>query len=75
VCERFFNVQEIINTFHVLCIELKKWCKKVCGRQAVIMEVSDMAGKLLKNISPDKTGNQDVEYYLTGGGVKSGVCD
>ena len=43
--------------------ELKKWCKKVFGHQAAIMEVLGMAGKLLRNISPDKIENLDVEYY------------
>ena len=43
--------------------ELKKWCKKVSGHQAAIMEVLGMAGKLLRNISPDKIENRDVEYY------------
>ncbi|MFU8766592.1 MAG: IS200/IS605 family transposase [Candidatus Methanoperedens sp.] len=38
--------------------ELKKWWKNGLWA-AVIMEVSDMAGKLLRNISPDKTGNHD----------------
>jgi hypothetical protein len=27
------------------------------------MEVLGMAGKLLRDISPDKTENRDVEYY------------
>jgi len=27
------------------------------------MEVLGMAGKLLRNISPDKIENRDVEYY------------
>ena len=43
--------------------ELKKWCKKVSGHQAAIMEVLGMAGKLLRNISPDKIENRDAEYY------------
>jgi len=43
--------------------ELKKWCKKVFGHQAAIMEVLGMAGKLLRNTSPDKIENRDAEYY------------
>ena len=43
--------------------ELKKWWKKVSGHQAAIMEVLGMAGKLLRNISPDKIENRDAEYY------------
>jgi hypothetical protein len=37
--------------------------KKVSGNQAAIMEVLGMAGKLLRNISPDKIENRDAEYY------------
>jgi len=37
--------------------------KKFYGHQAAIMEVLGMAGKLLRNISPDKIENRDVEYY------------
>jgi len=37
--------------------------KKVTGHQAAIMEVLGMAGKLLRNISPDKIENRDAEYY------------
>jgi hypothetical protein len=44
-------------------LNLKKWCKKVTGHQAAIMEVLGMAGKLLRNISPDKIENRDAEYY------------
>ena len=43
--------------------DLKKWCKKVSGHQVAIVEVLGMAGKLLRNISPDKIENRDVEYY------------
>ena len=48
--------------------------KKVSGNQAAIMEVLGMAGKLLRNISPDKIENHDEEYYkqaldLTGGPI------
>jgi len=43
--------------------ELKGWCKKVSGHQAAIMEVLGIAGKLLRNISPDKIENRDAEYY------------
>jgi len=53
--------------------ELKKWCKKISGHQATIMEVLGMAGKLLRNISPDKIENRDAEYYLTGPGLESGI--
>ena len=37
--------------------------KKVSGNQAAIMEVLGMAGKLLRNISPDKRENRDAEDY------------
>ena len=43
--------------------KLKKWCEKVSGHQAAIMEVLGMVGKLLRNISPDKIENRDAEYY------------
>jgi len=42
--------------------ELKKWCEKVSGHQAAIMQVLGMAGKLLRNISLDNIENRDAEY-------------
>ena len=44
-------------------LNLKNGVKKVSGNQAAIMEVLGMAGKLLRNISPDKIENRDAEYY------------
>jgi REP element-mobilizing transposase RayT len=37
--------------------------RKVSGHQVAIMEVLDMAGKLLRNISPDKIGNRKAKAY------------
>ena len=55
--------------------ELKKWCKKVSGHQAAIMEVLGMAGKLLRNISPDKIENRDAEYYKQALDLSPGYSD
>ena len=37
--------------------------KKDSGNQAAIVEVLGMAGKLLRNIFPDKVGSRDAKYY------------
>jgi hypothetical protein len=54
-------------------LNLKNGVSKVFGHQVVIMEVLDMAGKLLKIILPDKIENRKAEVLLTGLGLKSGV--
>lgn len=49
--------------------------KKVSGHQAAIMEVLGMAGKLLRNISPDKIENRDAEYYKQALDLSPGYSD
>lgn len=55
--------------------ELKKWCENSLLLQAAIMEVLGMAGKLLRNISPDKIENRDGEYYKQALDLSSGYSD
>jgi len=43
--------------------ELKKWCKKSLWAPSCYHGSVGMAGKLLRNISPDKIEYRDVEYY------------
>ena len=44
-------------------LNCKNGVKKVTGHQAAIMEVLGMAGKLLRNISPDMMENRDAECH------------
>ncbi|KAF5426877.1 hypothetical protein C5S42_06515, partial [Candidatus Methanomarinus sp.] len=56
-------------------LSLKSGAKKVYGHQVVIMEVLDMAGKLLKIILPDKIENRKAEVYKQALDLSPGYSD
>ena len=57
------HYSEPVEYFGRSALNWKNGVKTVTGHQAAIMEVLGMAGKLLRNISPDKIENRDAEYY------------